>query len=320
MSLMDFFRRKPAVPSDADKINAAWQETAKALFEQEPTVINVTIVQQQSDAPAWMVSQDGNITLVLKGRTYTIGSTHVNYEQIVTALNTKSFDALESLINAAATVERSLADVTVRDGQVFYKGTPVHNVVAQRIIQFMQQNLPWEPLALFLSHLMQNPSGRAVTELYGFLEANPGMAITEDGCFVGYKGVRPDFKDKYSGTFDNSVGKTVEMPRNTVDDDCTRTCSNGLHVGSHHYATGYASGVGDHVVLVKVNPRDAVSVPKEHGQEKLRVCRYDVLSEATRIIEEPLYRPSESSPDVTEDAYDDEFCDDCDESLDECVC
>jgi hypothetical protein len=297
---MDWFRQKPAPAAVA------------------PTVFNVTVVQEVGNKPAWMQSQDGNITLVLNGRTYTIGCTHVNYEQIQAALKCKEFDGLESLINAAGTVERNLADVTVRDGQVFYKGQPIHNVVANRIIQFMQQGLPWEPLALFLSNLMQNPSARAVRELYGFLEKNQGMAITPDGCFVGYKAIRENWTDKHSGTFNNSIGKTVSIPRNTVDDNCDVGCSYGLHIGSHPYATNFASG-DDRLVIVKVNPRDAVSVPKEENEQKLRACEYVVLSEVTRLIEEPLYRP-EDEPETEEDVYEDEFCDGCDESLEDCVC
>lgn len=307
MGLMDWFRRQSNISADL----AAPTPVA-------PTVVNVTVVQANERQPAWMQSQDGNVTLVLNGKTYSIGRTHVNYEQILNALKCKEFDSLESLINAASTVERNLADVTVRDGQVFYKGQPVHNVVSKRIIEFMQQGLPWEPLAMFLSNLMQNPSARAVRELYGFLEKNRGMAITPDGCFVGYKAIRHDWKDKHSGTFDNSIGKTVSIPRNNVDDNCEVGCSYGLHIGSHPYATHFASG-DDRLVLVKVNPKDAVSVPKDENEQKLRACEYVVLSEVTRLIEEPLYDP-QGGQDDDYDPYDDEYCDGCDESLDDCTC
>lgn len=309
MGLMDWFRQKPAAPA-VEQIEA---------LRVEPTVVHVTVVQEHANRPAWILSQDGNITLVFNGRTYAIGRTHINYEQILAALKCKEFDSLESLINAAGTVERNLADVTVRDGQVFYRGQPVHNVVAKRIIEFMQQGLPWEPLALFLSNLMQNPSGRAVRELYSFLEKNPGMAITDDGCFVGYKAIRGDWTDKHSGTFDNSIGARPSVPRNAVDDDCTKACSYGLHIGSHAYAMGFASS-GDRVVLVKVNPKDAVSVPKDENEQKLRACEYVVLSEATRLIEEPMYQPPATSQEDEEDSYEDEFCDACDEHLDDCLC
>jgi hypothetical protein len=75
---------------------------------------------------------------------------------------------------------------------------------------------------------MENPSYRAVNELYGFLEKNR-LPITPDGHFLAYKKVRDDYKDIHSGTMDNSVGKIVEMERNQVNDDKNQTCSSGLH-------------------------------------------------------------------------------------------
>jgi hypothetical protein len=160
-------------------------------------------------------------------------------------------------------------------GEVTFDGRPIHNTLTQRIFEFMSQGLPWKPLARFLENLMANPSRRAVQELYGFLE-NRGIAITPDGQFLAYKGVRHDFKDVWSGKFDNSVGQIHEVPRNEVDDNPNNTCSYGFHVGSHEYATGWAGGEGN-VMLVKVNPADAVSVPNERTAEKLRVCKYEVV-------------------------------------------
>lgn len=50
-----------------------------------------------------------------------------------------------------------------------------------------------------------------------------------------------------------------------------------VHVGALDYIKSYGHQ-GDVVLLVKVNPRDAVSVPSDHNAQKLRVCRYEVLS------------------------------------------
>jgi len=107
-----------------------------------------------------------------------------------------------------------------------------------------------------------------------------------------YKGIRSDWTDKYSGKIDNSIGKTIKFPRNKVDDNRENQCSWGLHVGSLDYVVDYCT---ERVVLVKVNPRDVVSVPKDHDAQKCRVCEYTVLSEydgelvrSKSSIEEPL--------------------------------
>lgn len=230
---------------------------------------------------------DGNLSLFWEGEQHSIGDTHPNFEAIIEALNEERWEDLNDLLSVRATVARELDGVEISDnGDVTFNGRPIHNTLADRIVQFMQRGLPWQPLARFLSNLMENPSNRAVNELYSFLE-NQGIALTPDGCFLAYKGVRSDFMDVYSGTFDNNVGQIHEMPRNEVDDDADRTCSNGFHVGAHKYATSWA-GSGN-VMLVKVNPRDAVSVPADHDAQKLRVCRYEVVEIAPPApIEEPL--------------------------------
>jgi hypothetical protein len=126
-----------------------------------------------------------------------------------------------------------------------------------------------------MENLLENPSKRSVDELYGFLEKN-NLPITPDGHFLAYKKVRNDYKDVYSGTMDNSPGQVVTMPRNKVDDDKDRTCSVGLHFCSEGYLNHFG---GERVVIVKVNPRDVVSIPSDYNNTKGRACQYEVIGE-----------------------------------------
>jgi hypothetical protein len=125
---------------------------------------------------------------------------------------------------------------------------------------------------------MTNPSKRAVTELYGFLEKN-SLPITPDGHFLAYKKVRNDYLDIHSGTMDNSVGMIVEMERNEVDDNKDQTCSTGLHFCSQDYLPHFGSGSDSRVVIVKINPSDVVSIPSDYNNAKGRACRYVVVGE-----------------------------------------
>lgn len=267
-------------------------------------------------APGYMISDELNITLIMDdGQTHLISANHPNHEAILNAIRNSEWSLLPDLVDIPQAMSRySEGSVTVNEfGEVFYGDEPVHNTVAKRITAFFQQGLPYQPLVRFLENLMANPSRRSVEELYGFLE-NEGMAITEDGCFVGYKGVRDDYKDVHSGKFDNSPGQIIEMPRRDVDDDARRGCSYGFHVGSQRYAAGW----GPRVMLVKVNPADAVSVPYE-SCEKLRVCRYEVLREVekTTVLQSPMYNESDFEEEEDE-FYDD--CEDCGEPEGWCVC
>lgn len=245
---------------------------------------------------------DGNLTLVLNNRTYQVLPDHINYKMILEALPTATSDELLEIVDVEKAVS-TFSDglVTILNGQVMYDGEAVHGSISKRILEFMSKGLPFQPLVNFLNNLMENPSMQSQKELYDFLE-HEHLPITEDGYFLAYKAVRNDYMDKYRGTFDNSVGKICKMQRAKVDDDRARGCSDGLHAGALNYVASYGSvESGDRIVIVKINPRDVVSVPSDCNCEKLRTCQYEVVGEYQGELLKPLY-----SANFSEDEYDDD--------------
>ena len=271
---------------------------------------------------------DGNLTLVLNNRTYQVLPDHINYKMILEALPTATADELLDIVDvekAVATFSDGL--VEIKNGQVTYEGEVVHGSISKRILEFMSKGLPFQPLVNFLNNLMENPSMQSQKELYDFLE-HEHLPITEDGHFLAYKAVRNDYMDKYRGTFDNRIGKICKMQRAKVDDDRARGCSNGLHAGALNYVAGYGSvESGDRIVIVKINPRDVVSVPSDCNYEKLRTCQYEVVGEYQGELLKPLYSANFSEDEYAdyedEDDYDldseywDQFDDDEDDYEDE---
>lgn len=170
--------------------------------------------------------------------------------------------------------------VSVRSGVVHYMDEPIHSALSERILWGLEQGFDMLPYMRFLDNCMDNPSSQAIEEMYTFIE-NAKMGITDDGHILAYKKVNADYKDIYTGTFDNSVGQIVEMRRNLVNEDRTQTCSSGLHFCSMSYLPSYGSANGSHVMIVKVNPRDVVSVPTDYSFAKARCCRYEVVDEYT---------------------------------------
>ena len=163
----------------------------------------------------------------------------------------------------------------------------MHNALTTRMIQMLQDGFPIEPMVKFMENLMSNPSKRAVDELFGFLEKN-NLPITPDGHFLAYKKVREDYKDCHTGTMDNSVGQVVEMERNEVDDNKDRTCSSGLHFCSQNYLNHFS---GAHTMILKINPRDVVSIPSDYNDSKGRACRYEVIGELGVNPDEAFDKP-----------------------------
>ena len=226
----------------------------------------------------WLIT-DHNITVNYDGQTHIVPKSDPLAQKLIEAVKANKMDEIPNYISIAKRMEHSTkGKFTVKDGQILINGVLAPRVLSEKILKFSDEGLPYEPLVKFADNLQKNPSFRAVNELFQFLEKND-HPITENGNFIAYKKVRSDFLDAYSGTFDNSVGNTVEMPRNQVNEDSTQTCSHGLHVANWHYAHDmYSAGANSIMLEVEVNPADVVAVPSDYNNSKIRVCKYTVLS------------------------------------------
>jgi hypothetical protein len=176
----------------------------------------------------------------------------------------------------------------------------------------------------FLENVKANPSKASRKARFKFLDKH-GLTITEDGCFIGYKGGSGDGRSIHSGVEDVTVtladgtveihkgripypvGATVEMPRSLVDPDRDSACSVGLHVGTHNYATSYASN--GLFMTVSVNPRDVVAVPSDSNDQKIRAHRLTVLENNAAMTHYTgtSFVPADDADD--EDEFDDDDTD-----------
>lgn len=224
----------------------------------------------------------GSVTLAIDGHTTPITNSHPNYDEIRAAASAGKYSLIDGLLDLVqAVTDFGAGRVTVEDGVVLFDGVTTHNAVTSRILQMVDEGLGVDPMLRFLDNLMDNPSFRAVQELYGFLEVND-LPITEDGCFLAYKMVNRKadgtLTDKRTGEFDYSVGaKPAKMNRNLVNENKDETCSSGLHVCAQGYLGFY--GGGTVTILVKVNPANVVSVPTDYKNAKMRVCEHETVRE-----------------------------------------
>ena len=229
---------------------------------------------------------DNSLTIVVDGKALTMESSNPSFNEAKKLLSEEKYNELPDLFDMPKAVERfAEGNIKVSDGEVSYKGEVIHNHVVGQILDFMRQGLPYKPLTRFVEKLMENPSRRAVNELYAFLE-HKNMPLTPDGNFLAYKGVRSDFTDWHSGRFANEVGDVNEMPRRNVCDNANIGCSDGFHAGSLDYARQY--GNGGHLMVVEIDPADVVSVPLDCDQQKLRTCKYKVVSLFEKKLEQPM--------------------------------
>jgi hypothetical protein len=281
--------------------------------------------------PAYIM-RDNSITVFVDGKPHTVESSHPNFSSLRQAILDAQYDLIPELV----TIENKIKNMThgaidIYDGKLFHSGVEIHGVVVDKLFAMLKEGAKdAEPLLNFIDRLMQNPSANSVNELYTFLSYK-SLPITPDGKFLAYKGVNNDFYSKQGnkdtvvvsgkvsaeGSIYNGVGEVIEVARRSVDDNKDNHCSFGLHVGSYDYANSWAGSNG-RLLVVEVDPADAVSVPTDCDFQKLRVSKYRVIGDITserKEIPNAVYN-DDASDDYDPD-YDPEYDFNTDDAVDD---
>lgn len=250
---------------------------------------------------------------------------------------------LYELMSPVARVKREISssfylsnNMTIQGGILKFGDFVIEETLSNHMLSLLNENNTpkdeklWKSYVTFLDNLHQNVNEDIRTQLFRWMDyenrAGNGFGITEDGCIVGYKGCQGSILEplsSFSGTaivdgveitgkIPNKVGSVVSMPRSAVQYDPEVGCSTGLHVGTRDYAVNWAPIL----LLVKVNPRDVVSVPYECDSQKIRVCEYTVLKVTDASDEHLRFHPEYDDYYDCDYDYEDD-CEDCDcEELD----
>ena len=219
-----------------------------------------------------------SLTAFVQGKPYTVNRSAEIFKAAMDAVRNDSEEDFLKVVTVKAVIAKALSaskDVVIQGNQVLCNGREITGILGKRVFDMLDNKLDVTPLLNFISNLMKNPSKRAVDETFGFVDAC-SLPITEDGCILAYKRIKLNYTDCHSGTMDNSVGKIVTMERNLVDEDKSRTCSQGLHFCSYDYLKHFS---GERIVVLKINPADIVAIPEDYNNSKGRCCSYEVIDE-----------------------------------------
>lgn len=248
-----------------------------------------------------------------KGARHTkfVQTSHLNWPMVISLYKQGRYEEMIPLLDATSAITKHSGGVfTVVDGKVCYKGKVAEsNYLFERIVFFMRElPLQYPRLLLFAENLYSNPDPTVIANLFKFLE-HGGFTLTDDGCFLAYKGVNENFWSKTSGKIRvikgntkldpttsthkakdqkyfifNGVGEVVKVDRADVCSDPSLGCEQGIHVGTFEYANNFkASGV---IVICKVNPKNVCSVPSDETYKKVRACEYEVIAVEGRKLDE----------------------------------
>lgn len=267
-----------------------------------------------------------SLTVFLEsGEPLVVQSDHPNYQKVYDgvvlndSLTEEDVKRLLDLVRTAGTNLTRLSErVSVQGNTLYFDGDAIDASIASHIVDLINKDdsTGWQALVAFLEKVNTNPNEHSRKNLYDWL--NHRFTLTPDGDFIAYKGVYVDNGVNVSvnsgtaivngavvkGRIPNQDGSIIEMPRSDVQHNPSVACSTGLHAGTYEYASSFV-GSGGRILIVKINPRDVVSVPSDSNGQKLRVCRYVVLSSIDQKISAPTFTPVSTST-VEEDEYDED--------------
>lgn len=265
------------------------------------------------------------------GDSETIPETHVSFKPIIEKLisGQANDEEIRDMTRVLETVARKMSALSERvsvDGKdVYFDGDPLRGEISDIIKKMFEEGrtLDFKPLVNFLEKAKTNPSLQSIDDLYRWIR-NGDLVIDQDGDIIAYKAVLvnndgvstsihagPAFVngEAFDGYVPNVPGTVISMARSLVDDDPHRGCSVGLHAGTYAYASefrGWQRWCATRLLLVKINPRDVVSVPTDHSDAKMRVARYTVLTQIEERLSVAVYQPELPYDDTEEDFYGDE--------------
>ena len=245
-------------------------------------------------------SQGSSLLITLNdGEVLAVPGTHVRFSDVVDYLLETEDDLdedyirdLTDIVGQAGTALTSLSDrVKVSGNVLLYDGDPIDSSLSRHILRLVSEGdaVGWKSLVNFLEKVQQNPVEHSRENLYSWI-ADRDFTLLPNGDLILYKGVSVDDEGLFwsinsgtaivndvvvSGLIPNQPGSVIEMPRSKVQANPGVGCSTGLHGGTYAYASDFSRGG---LLTIQVNPADVVSVPTDCEAQKMRVCRYTVLS------------------------------------------
>lgn len=228
------------------------------------------------------------LTVLVRNKVYEVSKSDPRYPAVMKAVSTGDEDLVLTSLKEADAEENK---VFFRQGKAFIKLDYVEETItlgdkfSKLVSSLMTDGVSVSNYERFLYRLYKNPSYQVVRYLPWFI-SHYGLLVLEDGTFQAFTRVGFDHLD-LSGKFDCSVGKSISVPRNQVDDGPLFTVS-GLVVGDTSIgdepADGSEPSAFDRKMVVSVDPMDVVAIPKDAGF--LRVCGLQVLGEVAGGSEE----------------------------------
>jgi len=252
--------------------------------------------------PTYLLSS--NFLTIFVGNVHRqINSKDNRYSKAIAFIKARDWKNLMELLDQpAALAKYSDGKLQVYDNEVHYDGQLVRSTESQKILEFMKQGLPIEPLCRYLNNVYMNTDVNVRERLYKFIENN-NLAITERGSFLVFKLVKENGTPYYShGQLQNEkgewidavykIGETYYYDKKRIVKSSNECSTEGIYVGNKTYWNqGFDEQdryTGDgRMLIAEVYPQDVENVP--HADcTKIVVSKLKIVDEYVNVRERAL--------------------------------
>lgn len=278
IQIWNFYKKTKNKKLTAEKFNCSVRTVGRIIVENGGN---------QSKSKFHYIITPLNIVLTKNNNSRTINKNNKNFKIVEDNIRKKEFETAWTNMNIPSIIEKNTdGKIIYKDGKIFMDNKELKGSLVDRIVDgILNKDYNVIKYKNFLEKANKNPNLESIEGLYRFLEANC-IEINSSGNFLGFKVVTKDYKDIYTETIDNSLGKTIKMDRKTINTDSNVTCSQGLHICSSSYVHCYGKIRTNHdkVLMCEVNPMNVCAVPKDYNNAKMRCCEYTVIEDVTDIF------------------------------------
>lgn len=230
------------------------------------------------------------------------------FNKIIEAIHAGDYDEVTRLISPSDFMGKVGLKFDEDSGEVLLNNYPLKTNLAERIRQYWISDAPYEPLLKLCEKSLANEREYMHEELFNFLECND-LPITEDGCFLAYKLANADGSPVYQtgSPIRYEVGKVIEEEEAKNERNRELCNGPGLYFGNRKYwgssswkGKEWNDSNGTRMFLVKIDPRDVTSVPRQYDNSKGKCWRMEVIKELTAETAREIF---DSGVSVISDRY-----------------
>lgn len=209
---------------------------------------------------------DGNIWTVCKSEPV--------FDKVLKAITANKNVEYFKELQKNALSETTSSDLYIKNDEVYFQGQVVSNQsLRDYVMQLNQLGISLSSIEGFLRRLYKNTSFNVKSRLFDYLKSHK-LSLNVNGFFYAYVCSESRYVE----------GDVISFERGDINDSPLNVDKSIYDASALEVIAGNKRSALSTLYLCAVSPEDVVSVPYVFSKNKLRVCKYEVISECSNDV------------------------------------